>query len=686
MSSNESSPIRIKGAYPLLQEIGVPRDLRALPEKALGGVCSELRDYILEVLSQVPGHLGSSLGAVELTVALHYVYRTPYDRIVWDVGHQAYAHKILTGRREQFVSLRQWGGLSGFPNPGESVYDTFPAGHASNSVSAALGMAVAAELKGEQRQVIAVIGDGAMTGGLAFEALNNVTGAPNNLLIIINDNNMSIDANVGGLNKYLVDLNTSHTYNTVRYDLYRGLRKMGLINDSNKRNIQKVNNGVKSFFAPSRQLFFDGFGIRYFGPIDGNNVDRLVYVLQKIKTLSGPKILHIRTTKGYGYKPAMELPSVWHAPGKFDVATGKRLSAPKDKHKPPKFQEVFGHTITEFARADERITGITPAMPSGSSLNIMMKEFPGRTYDVGIAEEHAVTFSAGLAKEGLIPFCNIYSSFAQRAFDQIIHDVALPRFHVIFCLDRAGLVGEDGATHQGAYDLAALRAVPNLIISAPINEHYLRHLMYTAYKGQEGPMVIRYPRGEGSEPDWQIEPRLLPIGKGRCLREPDPDVAPGCAILTLGVTGITVQRLLDKHSSAPEAFSPPPTEEAEKGRIKNSLDADQISLSSGSNDPLIRAKSIGHYDLIFLKPLDEDLLREVFARYPNIITIEEGTLCGGFGSAVAEVAAREHYTGRLFRLGIPDEFIPQGTVAQQRAYCGIDEASIEAFIRTHIPF
>ncbi|MDY6147860.1 MAG: 1-deoxy-D-xylulose-5-phosphate synthase [Porphyromonas sp.] len=633
------SQSEVGAIYPLLDKISLPSDLRGLSKDQLPQLCQEIRDFLLDVLSRQPGHLGSSLGAVELTVALHYVYQTPYDRIVWDVGHQAYAHKIITGRKKMFSSLRSWGGLSGFPFPDESVYDTFPAGHASNSISGALGMAVASHLKKENRHVVAVIGDGSMTGGLAFEGLNNASSQPNDLLIILNDNNMSIDANVGGLNKYMVDLNTSKTYNAVRYDIYKGLKKINLLDDGNRRSILRLNNSLKSFFSNNQSGFFDGFGIRYFGPIDGNDSVRLVDVLRRIKDLKGPKILHIRTVKGKGYKPAELSPTIWHAPGKFDVATGKRIEG-NSVGGLTKFQTVFGETATELARSDERIVGITPAMPSGCSLNIMMREFPKRSFDVGIAEEHAVTFAAGLAKEGLIPLCNIYSSFAQRAFDQIVHDVALPCYHVVFCLDRSGLVGEDGATHQGFLDMAVLRTVPNLVLSAPMDEHYLRHLMYTACFGQDAPMVIRYPRGTGSQEEWRTEPQILEVGKGRCLERGDSKVA----LVTIGVPGVTAQAVVRRMK---EEGVPVP----------------------------------GHYDMIFVKPIDVELLAFICKTYQHIVTIEDGAVNGGFGSLVLEQVHSLGYQGTVTRLGIPDFFVPHGTVLEQQKCCGLDEDTVYKVVK-----
>lgn len=625
--------------YPLLEGIATPKDLRSLPEEQLPQLCRELRSFLLDELSVHPGHFGSSMGAVELNVALHYVFLTPYDRLVWDVGHQAYVHKILTNRREAFSSLRTWGGLAGFPTPEESEYDTFPAGHASNSISAALGMAVAAEKQNEQRQVVAIIGDGSMTGGLAFEGLNNVSSFPNNLLVVLNDNNMSIDSNVGGLNHYLVDINTSKAYNTVRYDLYRLFRRFNMVGEESRKAIIRLNNSIKSTLLKSHSSFFQGLSIRYFGPIDGNDVLRLVSVLRKIKAMEGPKLLHIRTTKGKGYPPAEKDPTTWHAPGCFNVLSGERKKEPSE-NEPPKFQDVFGTTLVEFARADERIVGVTPAMPTGCSMSMLFKELPERAYDVGIAESHAVTFSAGMAREGLIPFCNIYSSFAQRSLDQIIHDLCLGQYHVVLCLDRAGLVGEDGATHHGCFDLAYLRLIPNITVAAPLDEHYLRHLMYTAYKGQSGPFAIRYPRGKGSQVDWQVKPQLLPIGKGRLLSEGEGEIA----ILSLGAIGIEVQKALEL--IATEGLPIPP-----------------------------------HYDMIFLKPLDNDLLREIARKHKRIFTVEDGTILGGFGSAVGEFLHDIRWDGELTRLGIPDQFIPHGSVAQQRAFCGIDATSIAQQLR-----
>ena len=616
----------------ILNSIDYPADLRNLPQDKLGEVCAELRQYIIDVLSVNPGHLGASLGTVELTVALHYVFNTPYDRIVWDVGHQAYGHKILTGRREAFRTLRRLGGLSGFPNPSESEYDAFVAGHASNSISAAMGMSVASALREEKdRHVIAVIGDGAMTGGLAFEGLNNASANPNNLLIILNDNDMAIDHSVGGLSQYLVDITTSQTYNKMRYDLYRGLRKMNLINEGRRANILRFNNSLKALLTQQHNLF-EGFSIRYFGPVDGHDVDYLIKVLNDIKDLQGPKLLHIKTKKGKGYKPAEESATIWHAPGKFNKETGQRL-VKHNLNEPQLYQDVFGHTLVELAEKDERIVGITPAMPTGCSMTYMMKAFPNRAFDVGIAEGHAVTFSAGLAKEGMIPFCNIYSSFMQRAYDMVIHDVALQNLHMVICLDRAGLVGEDGATHHGVFDLAYLRPIPNLIISSPLNEWDLRNLMLTGYKEATGPFVIRYPRGKGEKSDWQNKMELIPIGKGRKLCEGE-DVA----VLSLGPIGNEVIKAIAKVES--------------------------------------EGRSVAHYDMIYLKPIDEELLHEVGRKFKRVVTVENGTINGGLGSAVLEFMADHGYTPQVKRIGVPDRFIEHGSVPELYKLCGLDAESI----------
>lgn len=620
----------------LLNRINFPADLHQLSEEQLPEVCAELRQYIIDVLSENPGHLGASLGTVELTVALHYVFNAPYDRIVWDVGHQAYGHKILTGRREVFHTLRKFGGISGFPNPAESEYDAFIAGHASNSISAAMGMAVASALKHENRHVIAVIGDGAMTGGLAFEGLNNASVNPNNLLIILNDNNMAIDHSVGGLSQYLVDITTSQAYNKMRYDVYRGLKKIKLIDDGRRDNILRFNNSLKALLTQQHNLF-EGFSIRYFGPVDGHDVGYLVKLLNDIKDMQGPKLLHIKTKKGKGFKPAEESATEWHAPGRFNKETGERIIVHK-LNEPQLYQDVFGHTLVELAEKDERIVGITPAMPTGCSMTYLMKEFPDRAFDVGIAEGHAVTFSAGLAKEGMIPFCNVYSSFMQRAYDMVIHDVALQKLHLILCLDRAGLVGEDGATHHGVFDLAYLRPIPNLVISSPLNEWDLRNLMYTGYKISDGPFVIRYPRGKGEKSDWRNDMQILPIGKGRKLRE-GHDIA----VLSLGPIGNEAIKAIDQ------------------------VEPEDISVA--------------HYDMIYLKPLDEALLHEVGRKFKRIITIENGVIAGGLGSAVLEFMADHGYTPQVKRIGVPDQFIEHGSIPELYKLCGMDADSIAKVIR-----
>ncbi|MEZ7913966.1 1-deoxy-D-xylulose-5-phosphate synthase [Macellibacteroides fermentans] len=625
----------------ILNKIDSPADLRLLPSGKLEQVCAELRQYIIDVLSENPGHLGASLGTVELTVALHYVFNTPIDRLLWDVGHQAYGHKILTGRRDAFHSLRKYKGISGFPNPNESEYDAFIAGHASNSISAALGMSVASLIKGEdQRHVVAVIGDGAMTGGLAFEALNNASTDPNNLLIVLNDNNMAIDHSVGGLSEYLVNITTSQTYNKMRYDVYRGLRKLNLISEDSRGSILRFNNSLKALITQQHNLF-EGFSIRYFGPVDGHDVNYMVKVLNDIKDMKGPKLLHIRTVKGKGFKPAEESATEWHAPGKFNKETGKRIIAPSTIE-PPLFQDVFGHTLVELASKDERIVGVTPAMPTGCSMTYMMKEFPSRAFDVGIAEAHSVTFSAGMAKEGLIPFCNVYSSFMQRAYDQLIHDLALQKLHVVLCLDRGGLVGEDGATHHGVFDLAYMRPIPNLVIASPMNEHYLRNLMFTGYK-YDGPFVIRYPRGKGVLVDWKNEMTLMPVGKGRKLTD-GTDVA----ILSIGASGNDVSKAIELVSA--------------------------------------EGLSVAHYDMIYLKPIDEDLLHEVGKNFSKIITVENGVIQGGLGSAVLEFMSDNGYYPRIKRIGIPDKFIEHGSVPELNKLCGIDVESIAACIRNLVSF
>jgi 1-deoxy-D-xylulose-5-phosphate synthase len=620
----------------ILQSIDSPEDLRKLPDDWLEEVCSELRQYIIDILSENPGHLGASLGTIELTVALHRVFNTPYDRILWDVGHQAYGHKILTGRRDTFHTLRRFKGISGFPNPMESEYDAFIAGHASNSISAALGMSVAAALKKEEgRNVVAVIGDGAMTGGLAYEGLNNASINPNNLLIVLNDNNMAIDTSVGALSQYLVNITTSQAYNKVRYDAYLGLKKMNLITDDRRGNILRFNNSLKALLTQQHNLF-EGFSIRYFGPVDGHDVTYLIRVLKDIKNMQGPKLLHIKTKKGKGFLPAEESATEWHAPGKFNKETGRRILA-DNLNQPQLYQDVFGHTLVELAEGDERIVGVTPAMPTGCSMTYLMKAFPERAFDVGIAEGHAVTFSAGLAKEGMIPFCNVYSSFMQRAYDNLIHDVALQKLHVALCLDRGGLVGEDGATHHGVFDLAYLRPIPNLIVASPLNEWDLRNLMYTASHGVSVPFVIRYPRGKGEKKDWRNPFRILPVGKGRKLCD-GTDIA----VLSIGPIGNEVTKAIQAIGAK---YSP------------------------------------AHYDMIYLKPIDEELLHEVGKKFRHIITVENGVRTGGLGSAVAEFMADNGYTPRIQRLGIGDTFVEHGSIAELSHLCGIDADGIARAIK-----
>ena len=620
----------------LLPNIKFPSDLRALPIEALPQVCNELRQDIIREMACNPGHFASSLGVVELTVALHYVFNTPYDRLVWDVGHQAAGHKILTGRHDAFPTYRHFGGLRPFPSPDESEYDTFACGHASNSISAALGMAVAAHKQGEdERKVVAVIGDGSMSGGLAFEGVNNASSTPNNLLIILNDNNMSIDRSVGGMKQYLHHLHTSSLYNNVRFRLSNGLVRLGVLSEKRRQRILRFNNSLKALLN-NQQNIFEGFNIRYFGPIDGHDVIELVNTLRQIKDMKGPKLLHLHTIKGKGFKPAEKNPTVFHAPGKYDPETGVRLKDNTDGM-PPRYQDVFGETLLELAKLNEKIVGITPAMATGCSLNIMMKEMPERTFDVGIAEGHAVTFAGGLAKEGLIPFCNIYSSFAQRAFDNIIHDVALCRLHVVFCFDRAGLVGQDGATHHGAFDLAALRPIPNLTISSPMNEHELRRLMYTAQLPDKGPFVIRYPRGRGVLTDWRCTLEEIPVGKGRKLTDGNE-----VAVLSLGPIGNVVAKVVQELKGA--------------------------------------GKFVAHYDMRFLKPIDEDILQEVGKKFHRIVTIEDGVVQGGLGSAVIEYMADHNLHPQVVRLGLPDHFIEHGTPEELYHLVGLDSEAIKKAI------
>lgn len=631
----------------LLDQIDYPSDLRKLEVKDLPEVCRELRRNIIEEVAVNPGHLASSLGVVEITVAVHYVFNTPDDRIVWDVGHQAYGHKILTGRREQFKLNRKLGGLRPFPSPLESEYDTFTCGHASNSISAALGMAVAAKLGGkktENRHAVAIIGDGAMSGGLAFEGLNNVSSQPNDLLIILNDNDMSIDRSVGGMEKYLLNLDTNETYNRLRFKASQWLHERGYLNDDRRKGIIRLNNALKSALA-HQQNMFEGMNIRYFGPYDGNDVTELVRILRQIKDMKGPKLLHLHTKKGKGYKPAEESATIWHAPGKFDPETGKRLKSESAEPQPPKFQDVFGETLLELARQNDRIVGVTPAMPSGSSLSILMNEMPTRAFDVGIAEGHAVTFSAGMAKDGLLPFCAIYSAFSQRAYDSIIHDLSILNLPVVLCLDRSGLVGEDGATHHGAFDMAALRPVPNLTIASPMDERELRRLMFTAQLPDKGSFVIRYPRGRGVLTDWRCPLTEVEVGTGRRLTEGDPK--PGdVAVLTIGPVGNDVQRVI-------QAL-------AEEGNPQH--------------------HTIFHYDMRFLKPLDERILQEVGSRFDRVVTIEDGIRTGGMGSAVLEWMSDHGFAPRMTRLGMPDRFVEQGTVGQLRHLCGYGYEDIKELL------
>ncbi len=628
--------------YQYINHINSPIDLKAIKRNELPAVCDELRQFIIDEVSKNPGHLGSSLGVVELTVALHYVFNTPYDRIVWDVGHQAYGHKILTGRRDQFHTNRQFKGLCGFPSPKESEYDAFGVGHSSTSISAGLGMSVASLLKEEpKRQVVAVIGDGAMTGGLAFEGLNNASMSKNNMLIILNDNQMAIDPIQGGFTQYLVDITTSRAYNKIRYKTYNAMKKIGLINERGRDRIISFNNTVKAALTKQHNIF-EGLNIRYFGPVDGHDVDELVRIMSEIKKYNGPKVLHIITKKGKGYEFAENSATEWHAPGLFNVETGERKNCATSAPTPPLFQDVFGKTLLKLALKNDKIVAITPAMPSGCSMTIMQKELPNRVFDVGIAEAHAVTFSAGLAKEGMIPFCNIYSSFMQRAYDNVIHDVALQNLSVIFCLDRAGLVGSDGATHHGLFDLAYMRCIPNLTISAPRNEIELRNLMYTAQLKERGPYVIRYPRGKGTIIDWRKPFQEVEIGKGECLKE-----GKELAVLTIGTMATSAAKaieLVEKEQNV----------------------------------------QIAHYDIRFLKPLDNAMLHEVAKNFKKIITIEDGVINGGFGSAVLEFMSDNDYSVQVKRLGIPDSFIEHGTPEELYHMLNLDAEGIAGSISKFI--
>lgn len=634
---------RPAGTYPLLERINVPADLRKLDEAQLDQVCKELRDFIIDVVSVKGGHFGASLGVVELTVALHYVFNTPYDQLVWDVGHQAYGHKILTGRRGIFHTNRIYKGISGFPKRSESEYDTFGVGHSSTSVGGALGMAVASKLKGEKdRQVVAVIGDGAMTAGMAFEALNHGGTANSDLLVVLNDNCMSIDPNVGALKEYLTDISTSHTYNRVKDDVWKVLGKISKFGPNAQAIAQKFDAALKTALLKQSNLF-ESLKFRYFGPVDGHDVERLVKVMKDLRDIPGPKLLHTITVKGKGYGPAEAgSPTVWHAPGLFNKDTGEIIKVVPKSPQPPKYQDVFGHTIVELAEKNPKIVGITPAMPSGSSLNIMMKAMPDRAFDVGIAEQHAVTFSAGLATQGMVPFCNIYSSFMQRAYDQVVHDVALQNLHVIFCLDRGGLAGADGPTHHGAFDIAYFRCIPNMIVSAPMNEEELRNLMYTAQLRDSGPFSIRYPRGEGVMTEWKTPFKEITIGKGRRVRTGN-DVA----VLSIGHIGNIAAKGIDTLQS--EGYS------------------------------------IAHYDMRFAKPIDEMLLHEVFGKFKQVITIEDGCIQGGMGSAVLEFMADHGYSAQVKRLGIPDKWIEHGSQKELYAECGFDEAALIASVKEMVP-
>lgn len=622
----------------LLSGISSPDDVKKLDKKDLHRLCDELRQYIIDVVSIHGGHFAASLGVVELTVALHYIYDTPYDQLVWDVGHQAYGHKILTGRRDSFPTNRKYGGLSGFPKRSESEYDTFGVGHSSTSISAALGMAIAAKYKGENRKSIAVIGDGSMTAGMAFEAMNHAGVANSDILIVLNDNCMSIDPNVGALKEYLTDIVTSPTYNKLKGEVWKILGKLPVGKRISQKLGHKLVEGLKSIVSSSSNLF-EALQIRYFGPIDGHNITKLVDTLYDLKKIPGPKLLHIVTTKGKGYELAEKDQTKWHAPGLFDKITGEIVKFRYDQPQPPKYQDVFGHTLLELAEANPNIMGITPAMPSGSSMKIMMDKMPNRALDVGICEQHAVTLSAGLATQGMKVFCNIYSSFMQRSFDQVVHDVAIQKLPVVFCLDRAGLVGEDGPTHHGCFDIAYFRCIPNLILSAPMNEHELRHLMYTAQlPATTLPFVIRYPRGNGVLPEWRCPMTEIAIGKGRRLKK-GKDIA----ILSYGHPGNSVQTAIR-------------------------------TLRTEGIDP-------AHYDLRFAKPLDEELLHEVFAEYPCVVTIEDGTVVGGVGAAVLEFMAANGYRARVAVMGIPDRWVEHGTLKELYAECHYDAPAIVDTVR-----
>ena len=625
-----------KTTYKFLDKINLPSDLRKFENKDLENICDDLRKFIINSISENGGHFGASLGVVELTVALHYVYNTPVDKLVWDVGHQAYGHKILTGRKDNFHTNRIYKGLSGFPKITESKYDTFGVGHSSTSISAALGMAIAAKLSGDkERQHIAVIGDGGMTGGMSFEGMNHAGDTDANMTIILNDNCMSIDPNVGALKKYLTDMSTSPTFNSIRNDIWQVLGKLKTVGESARGIAKTIEKSLKSFVLDNSNLF-EALNLRYFGPIDGHDINHLVKTLNDLKKIPGPKLLHCITKKGKGYTLAEKHQTKWHATGKFDVESGKSLAAKSNKKTPPKYQDVFGHTIVELANSNKKIVGITPAMPSGSSLNIMMEKIPDRAFDVGIAEQHAVTFSAGLATQGMVPFCNIYSTFMQRAYDQVIHDVCIQNLPVIFCLDRAGVAGSDGPTHHGAYDIAYMRCIPNMILSAPMNESELRNLMFTAQSKNNGPFTIRYPRGKGVQVEWETEMEIIEIGKGRMVCEGDE-----IAILSIGHIGNYVTKAIKK------------------------LNKEKIFPS--------------HYDMRFVKPIDQELLHKILKKYKFILTVEDGCVMGGFGSAVLEFMAENNYTNSVQRLGIPDRIVEHGSQDELYRECYYDDEAIYQF-------
>ena len=623
--------------FKLLYQLNDPSDLRKLPTDQLEEVCEQLRCFLIDILSETPGHFGASLGVVELTVALHYVFNTPDEKLIWDVGHQAYGHKILTGRRDFFKTLRKYKGISGFPTPKESDYDVFGVGHSSTSISAALGIAIGDKLNGdEKKNTVAIIGDGALTGGMALEALNNACVNNPNILIILNDNNMAIDPNVGGLNTYLVKISTSETYNRLKDFVWNFLGLFKWFGRKTRKAVQKIEYSTKSFFFKESNLF-EALNIRYFGPVDGHDVELLVKLFGQLKKIQGPKLLHVITKKGKGYHPAEENQTLFHAPGKFDKFTGKQVKT-ENGDTPPRYQDVFGETLLELARENDKIIGITPAMLTGSSLNIMQKEMPHRVFDVGIAEQHAVTFAGGLSKAGMIPFCNIYSSFSQRAYDQIIHDVALQKLNVVFCLDRGGLVGADGATHHGVFDLAFLNCIPGIIISAPMNEEELRNLMYTAQNKQRGPFVIRYPRGNGVMKKWRKPFKELKVGKGRKLKEGSK-----LAILSIGHPGNFVTEAIEN---------------------------------------LGNSELIAHYDIRFLKPIDEDILHEVCSKFETVITVEDGVIKGGLGTTVVDFMNRHNYHSKVIPLGVPDYFVEHGKPEELYRECGFDAEGIEQTIKS----